>query len=145
MAVIVILGIVSVSAEAIFTGFADYRLDVTAKKIVSDLRFAQELAMDTHGSYRISFDVGADRYTVYSKNSTTVPTRDPFTGQDFIVVLNQDLFQGVGLQSATFGGGSFFVYDSKGAPSSGGTIVLSSGGKTRTVSVVGGTGVVRIL
>ena len=49
-------------------------------------------------------------------------------------------FDGVSLTSANFGADNFVVFDSRGAPSSVGTITLETGGHTRVLSVDGLSG-----
>jgi len=142
--VIVILGIMSASALTVFTGSTEYRLDATARKIASDLRYGQQLAMDNHGSYRISFDVASDEYVLYDRDSTSDPAKDPFTGTDFVVELNTEIFSGVTLAKVDFGGSAYVEFDKEGTPSAGGTIYIASGGLKKKIEVLSQTGLVRV-
>lgn len=49
-------------------------------------------------------------------------------------------FDGVSLSSASFGADDFVVFDSRGAPSSAGTITLETGGRTLVLTVDGLSG-----
>jgi len=141
--VVAILGTVSVTALAMFTGNDEYRLDATAKKIVSDIRYAQQLAMDNHGSYRITFSTATDSYVLYDKDSTTTPARDLFTGSNFTIQLGSDIYSGVTLTQAAFGLSNYIEFDDDGAASSAGNITISTGSLTRSISVLD-TGLARI-
>jgi len=143
ISVVVILGIVSATALTMFTGSSEYRLDAAARKIVSDIRYAQQLAMDNHGSYRISFDTSSDSYTLYAKDSNTTPATDPFTGTAFTVQLDSDVYSGVTLTEAVFGSRSYVVFDEEGDPSSTGTIAISAGRMKRSITLLD-TGLARI-
>lgn len=141
--VMVVLGILSVSATAIFSGTAEYRLDGTARKIASDIRYAQELAMDTRGTYTLKFFVEENCYTLFAKDSTQTPEEDPFTRGDYTIDLDEEEYGGVSLASASWGGLPFFSFNPQGVPSSGGSVVLACGGRTRTITVLAETGLVR--
>lgn len=49
-------------------------------------------------------------------------------------------FDGVSLSSASFGADNFIVFDSRGAPSSAGTIALETGGRTLVLTIDGLSG-----
>ena len=142
--VVSLLGILSVSAVAIMPGLTSYRLNGAARKIVSDLRYAQELAMDTHGTYSICFSVAGNWYALSAKDSTSEAGTDPFSGDSYIVQLNQDPYAGVFLSSSDWTGANLLSFNPRGEPSSAGQIRIVSGGKTRTITVVAETGLVRL-
>lgn len=134
--VVVIVAIVSVTAYAAFSGDTEYRLDVTARKIASDIRYAQQLAMDNHGSYRISFSTLDDSYTIYEKDSTSTPAKNPFTRFNFVVELDQGVYLGVTLDAVSFNESTYFQFDREGVPSSTGSVTLACGKMTKKIEVL---------
>jgi len=134
---------VRVSAIPMFTGNDEYRLHATAKKIASDIRYAQQLAMDNHGTYQIDFSTAGDSYTLYDMRSTKTPAIDPFTGSNFTVQLDADIYSGVTLTEAGFGLSNAIEFDKEGTPSSSGKIGISAGGMTLSITVLQ-TGLTRI-
>ena len=140
---VTIVGILCVTAEAFFSGFTEYKLDAAARRIASAIRYLQERAMENHGDHRIVFDTAQNRYALYAMSPSAHLLKDPFTGQDFIVDLDEEIDSGIALASVSFGG-SQLTFDSKGAPSSGGTIQITASKMKKTVTVVQETGLVRI-
>lgn len=141
--VITIMGTLSVTAIGIFTGDSEYRLDAAATKITADIRYAQQLAMDNHDDYRITFNKTGSSYSLYNLDSPTTPITDPFSGSSFTVQLNTDIYAGVTITEATFGLSTYLDFDDEGNASSSGTITIAAGKLTRTISVLS-TGLTRI-
>jgi len=141
---VTIVGILCVTAEAFFSGFTEYKLDAAARRIASDIRYLQERAMESHGDHKIVFDTAQNRYALYAMSPSQQLLKDPFTGQDFIVDLDEEIDSGITLSSASFGGSQSLTFDRQGAPSSGGTIQITASKMKKMVTVVQETGLVRI-
>lgn len=117
------------------TGF---RLPLAAEKVARDLRYARQKAMDTRVPYGLDF-AAPDNYWVFRSYSATFAV-DPLTRGNYDVWLDTGDFAGVTISSATFGAFDSVRFDPSGTPSSGGSVVLTAGGSTRTVSLEAGTG-----
>ena len=141
---VTIVGILCVTAEAFFSGFTEYKLDAAARRIASDIRFLQERAMETHNDHMIVFDKTQSRYALYTMSPTQQLLKDPFSGEDFIVDLDEDIDSGIALSSVSFGGSASLTFDHEGVPSSGGTIQITVSKMNKTVTVTAETGLVRI-
>ena len=131
-----------------------FRLDGAAQKMLSDMKYAQRLAMARHQIYGVSFKPPQERYIVY-QGSEAAPVDDPFRpGNDLIVDYDDEKqFRGVDLHSAGFGGGMEVRFDSFGVPLDGsdvplgnaGSVVLRCGGKEVTIQVTPSTGKVEVI
>jgi len=141
--VIVIVGIMAALTIPRFNTFYGIKLSGAAKKVTSDIRYAQQLAVTRHENYNINF----------SPNGYTV-TRvlggfaiDPFTRGNFNINFISDPQYGGIAVVTTFGGGILqfnwegVPCDSAGAPLvSDNNITLSYQGNTRTLIVTRDTG-----
>ena len=65
--VITLLGILSWLAYPSLAAIGEIRLDTAARRVVSDLRYAQNRAICSHTVHGVRFDVGEGRYTVYAE------------------------------------------------------------------------------
>ncbi len=125
--VIAILGIVGAIAIPRFAGATTrYRLDLAASRLEGDAVLAAEWARSAGQSHVMSFDTGADRYTIISGADGSGATRaDVFLGQSPY---------SCDIQSVTLsGGGAKLVFDGFGRPSMGASVTLRVGDATRTV------------
>jgi len=111
-----------------------YRVEAACRRIVSDLQTAQTRAVATSASITVSFDTVAETYTATfpspeqpATNYTVNLTRDPYAAQ---------------ISTATFGSGTSFSFNGFGLPSSGGTVVVTSGAVTGTLTVDADSGAV---
>jgi len=150
--VIVIVSILMAVAVPRFQAFNTVKLNGAVKKIVSDIRYAQQLSLATHDTYRLSFDPSADKYGVLRANDSQY-AKDPFSRKDFLVDLKNDKrYGGVDISSASFGGttGLQFTWDglvqnTNGANlTSEGSTVISYKGQSMTIYVRPLTGTVRV-
>ena len=141
--VIVIVGIMAALTIPRFNTFYSIKLSGAAKKVTSDIRYTQQLAVTRHENYNINF----------SPNGYTV-TRvlggfaiDPFTRGNFNINFNSDPQYG-GIAAATTFGGGILQFDWEGVPCnsagaplvSDNNITLSYQGNTRTLIVTRDTG-----
>ncbi|HEY2924510.1 MAG TPA: GspH/FimT family pseudopilin [Candidatus Eisenbacteria bacterium] len=146
-----ILGIVSWLAYPKVVAMDEIKLDTAARRLASDLRYAQSLAMSRRVIHGILFNPAAERYTVFAPNSAT-PITDPADRAKTLTVdyTSRTEFLGVQIQSASFGTTPGVTFDYFGVPrdtsgvdlTTSGRVVLSYQGVTDTVLVAPQTGMV---
>jgi prepilin-type N-terminal cleavage/methylation domain-containing protein len=150
--VIVIVGILAVVTVPRFQAFNVIKLNSAVKKIVSDIRYTQSLAVSSHDMYGMTFDTGLEKYEVRRVRDSAL-ARDPFTRQNFTVNFGTDpLYGGMNIVSANFGSTAGLRFDWQAAPyngnnaslSSEGSVVVSYRGAAMTIYVAPGTGSVRV-
>lgn len=150
--VIVIIAILAVLAIPKADSYYTIKLEGTARKIVSDIRYTQRLSIGKHEDYGVEFNTGADSYRVYrvSDNSTAV---DPLTRGNFTIDFTTDSeYKGIDISSADFGGTSKVRFTSLGVPqdangnnlTSAGTVTISFKGSSKTIGITPNTGRVSI-
>lgn len=107
---------------------ARYHLDAAAKRIVIDLEYARTQAMTRSKAQSITFDVGADSYSIAGIED--LKTRSATYG----VALSGEPYR-VDLASATFGGSATATFDIYGIPNAAGTVVVQNGSGKRTITL----------
>jgi type II secretory pathway pseudopilin PulG len=126
--IVLILIVISVLAAVVTPKFAEFysgiKLSSAAKKLVNDIRYAQNLATTTRTHHKISF-TSAGSYRVLNV-STGNPVRDPLTQADFIVDLTRSEFSGVNITLPTGLAGDYVEFDGLGIPYDGGGVIGSS-------------------
>ncbi|MBU1871798.1 MAG: prepilin-type N-terminal cleavage/methylation domain-containing protein [Candidatus Omnitrophica bacterium] len=142
---ILIIGILAAIAIPRFESFYSIKLDGATKKVVSDIRYIQQLALSRHTNCRIDFNPAANTYSAQEEvpqdSGNWVSAIDPFTHAALSVDFNNHTqYQGIGIDSAGFGGSSVLQFNWLGAPQSGGSLVLVYQGRSRTISVESNTG-----
>lgn len=137
---VAILSVVVVSPEN------DLRLKGVSKKLIFDIRYAQQLAISRHINCGVSFSPASNSYFVYIGNTST-KAKDPHSGADLLVDFSADNFyQAIDLVSTNFGNLIYFdsmgiPYSSSGLPlASSGIIVLTQGNFSRQVLITPNTG-----
>lgn len=104
-------------------------LYVTGSKLISDIRYAQSLAVSDGSRYGVEFVPGSEIYRIYKDTpATLIP--DPRNPSSSYVV-NYTTAQehtGVDLVNANIGGGQRLEYDWKGIPYAGSGSALTSDG-----------------
>jgi prepilin-type N-terminal cleavage/methylation domain-containing protein len=151
--VITILGILSWLAYPNISAKDEIKLDAAARRLASDLRYAQSRAIGTRVVHGLFFEPALSRYTVFAPNIAS-PVVDP---ADRARALQVDFsrkieFQGVAISSAAFGATRGVTFDYFGVPrDSGGTdlaatgrVILTYQGLADTIEVTPGTGKVVI-
>lgn len=153
-----IAAIVGITAIPIFADLGGSQAEGVARKLVSDLSYARRLARSRNGVYGITFNAGADQYTVsyYDLSSgAETPVTDPLTGTDMLADFSRisGIFglKGIDIRTPNFGGGAKALFSPEGVPAdatglaltTAGSVVLAGGGRTFTVSVQPNTGMVR--
>ena len=134
LAALVIIGILSaIVVTRLDLSFTSSRVSVDggAYMIASDIRYAQEFAMANRVLKTVTFNAGSSVYTFSSNPASPSDNMDP-SGQ---------LPSGV-----TIGGNFTVTFNSLGEPTAGGggSVTVSGGGLSRTISVVNYTGKVNI-
>jgi prepilin-type N-terminal cleavage/methylation domain-containing protein len=135
---------------AVFTVGTDLTGDRAAalgRKLVSDLRYAQQLANSTQA--RSGVVLSSTSYTIFTSNSSATPATNPFKGTSYVVNMTGD-YANVTLSNTLTGG--IVRFDSLGIPYQGTdgsqtalaaaqTITVSSGsGSVKTITIEANTG-----
>lgn len=146
--IITIIGILAV--VVVISMPTSPKLNGVANKLMSDLRYAQQLAISRGGTSGVSFDPLNNSYFVYIGDTSTKAT-DPHTRADLLIDYDTDNeYAGVILSSTNFGDQISFNYlgapfdSSNAALSIPGTITLQYGSDTQDVTIEPGTGGVKI-
>lgn len=115
--VIVIIGIVSVSAYVLYPSTTPFNLNSVAEQLKADIRLTQTLAMSiTNATYSITIASGS--YQVTGNSSVTLPS------------------------GATLSPAQTITFDQHGVPAAGTTVTVTVGSSTRVLTVNGVTGYV---
>ena len=147
-----IIGILAMLAVPERTVFHEVKLRAAARRLVSDLRYAQSRTMASRVSHHVVFDPGHDRYAVTVRGGA--PVTDPADRGRALEMDYRlhDEFRGVTIASASFGGAPEVAFDFLGAPrtasgsalTGAGTVVLSYEGIAAVVEVAPGSGTARV-
>ena len=140
---IVVIGILSYLGMANLSNSNDsIKESSLAKKILADVRYAQEMAMSHGQLVQFIVETGQNRYSLKWADNSYVQT--PMAEKDFIVDVDDSYFVGVSISSTGFSSGTL-QFDSQGAPLNNGstlsveTTLLQLNGSA-TLRVVPGTG-----
>ena len=154
--VMVVTGILAVSAISAYFGVEDNRVDGAAKRLASDLAYARQMALTENGVFGIAFDTVNDTYAVHEFDpATAVETTIANTLTQTAAATDFDGIpgmEGVTIQVANFGGTQTVRFSSNGTPqddneadlAAQGTVVLNHSGVTRTITVQANTGEINI-
>ena len=166
--VIVIIGILTIMAFPRIDVFRLLKFQGAGKKILSDIRYAQSVAVLNHLYTGIQFLPnsalpGSNVYSVYFCNNTPCipvtaanwpPMIDPLSRANMAVnYANDPQFKGISINSAAFGSSNMLVFNTDGAPvdavsnvvlTGNGSVVLNYSGETISVSVAAKSGKVYV-
>jgi prepilin-type N-terminal cleavage/methylation domain-containing protein len=106
----------------------DQQLNLAVRRITADLALAQSRANYGSASVTVAFNPNANSYQIVGLPDPDRPA------QTYTVNLGADPYR-VTLSSANFAGSTNLAFDGYGTPLAGGTLVLSLGGATRTLTV----------
>jgi Tfp pilus assembly protein FimT len=113
-----------------------------ARMIVSDLQYAQNEAIAGQTPVTITYDVGAEAYTLSNASGVLI---HPITEEDYVVDFSSDSrFNEVDIVSASFAG-DWLSFDEIGAPDESGSITLQAGPHAMRIDVAYATGAVTIV
>ena len=151
--VILVISILAVVLIPKIGGIHSFKLDGAGRKLVSDMKYAQKLAMSRHQIHGILFEPAQEKYTVY-REGADAPIEDPHRpGTSLIVDYDDEHFAGVDLYSANFTGGNEVRFDCFGAPSDAsdtpltatGEVVLKYSGGEIKIEVTPNTGKIEMV
>lgn len=157
--VIVIIGILTALAVPRFNAFYALKLDAAVKRIRSDIRYLQQLAISQHADTRIVFNAAGNSYTAWSCNGSGAsctawsPATDPFTRGSLLANFNSDpQYGGIDISAADFRSEQTLRFDWQGAPYNGsgqplltdGTLALAYQSNSKSIYVTANTGRVRV-
>lgn len=149
--VIVIIGILVSVAIPRFNSFYAVKFSGAIKKVVSDIRYVQSLAISRHETCRIVFDSLNNTYSVYLANNSLAI--DPFTRGSLQINFNTSpQYNGIDITSVNFGGTNTLRFTWEGVPQDGngtnlsadGSVGFSYQGNISTIYITPNTGKVRV-
>jgi prepilin-type N-terminal cleavage/methylation domain-containing protein len=159
LVVVVILGIASAIVLPQVTSQDDTSAASAARVVMADLLYAQNRAIDMQTTHYVAFDTANQQYTLYSSMSPATVLQHPVYQNNYVMTFGQsgsnNISQSVTLSSANFNGQTTIAFDETGVPysynagvatplSSAGTIVLTSGDYSLTISVAPDTGEITV-
>jgi prepilin-type N-terminal cleavage/methylation domain-containing protein len=133
IAVIVVLGILAITAIVKSAFVVQSNLDAVVKSLRSNLQFAQDLAM-THGSTYGFHCRSATQYEIY-EGAPGTPARNPLDGTAFVITISPVQFSGTPADIPFLKSGSPDI-------AADATINLVGGGGARMITVQQDTGFV---
>lgn len=148
--ILVIVGILAAAALISGTAKGPIRLEAACQRLVSDLRYIQQMAMAEQVRFGISFDTSQESYFGYRMN-TSNKAKSPHTQSDLEVDFDgMREFNEIEITSTNFS--DAIEFDSMGAPynasgvmlSSEGIVTLTDGTNSKTVRIEAVTGKVKI-
>jgi prepilin-type N-terminal cleavage/methylation domain-containing protein len=127
--VVLIVGILAaVAAPKYSAALTSFRLQAVADRIAGDIRYAKRMAQQNSATQTIVFDAAANSYTLAGVADANHQAR---TYQFSLTDLEYDC----DLVSADFGGSATLTFSIYGRPVSTGTVVVSCGGATSTLTI----------
>jgi prepilin-type N-terminal cleavage/methylation domain-containing protein len=157
LVVVVILGIASAIVLPQVSSNEDMNTSAAARTVMADLLYAQNRAIAMQTMHYVTFDTTHQQYTLFSWPATVL--QHPINLSNYIMTFGQsgpnNISQSVALTSASFNGQPTIAFDETGVPysynagvttplSGTGTIVLTSGGYSLTISVAQDTGEITV-
>ena len=127
--VIVIIGVVSAIALPRFSqATARQQLDAAADRLVSDLELAQARARSSSQTVTVSFNRGAESYTVSGGG-----------GDSFTVELDESPYNSL-IGTASFNGSTTLYFNGYGIPNSSGKVVVKSSSNVKITVLLSESG-----
>ena len=135
--VLTIIGVMAaIGAPRYANSLAVYRTQAAAKRVAADLALARSRARTTSVGQTIAFNVAGSAYTVSGAKG--------LDGQAaYAVALSAEPYAAT-IVSAAFNATTSLSFDRYGQPASGGSVVVRSGGFTKTVVVDAVTGLASV-
>ena len=138
MIVILVLGILAAAGAPKFVTSLNYhRADAAARGIVLAIHTVRSAARTASQQKSIAFDIADNSFTITGVVNPDHPT------QVHKIKLSGSAYR-TKLTSANLGGDGILIINGFGIPDSGGTIVVTTGNKSRTVVVDSDTGTATI-
>lgn len=136
MCMVIMVIFTAIAAPRYARSIAHYRVDMAARRLSGDLNWARTLARTQSQSQSVVFNSSASSYTL-----SNVPNPDN-ASQTYSVSLSSDPYDST-LTSVSFTNGTL-TFTGFGAPSSAGTVVLTCGTFTKTITVSADDGAVSV-
>jgi prepilin-type N-terminal cleavage/methylation domain-containing protein len=159
LVVVVLLGITSALVLPQVTANDDLNVSAAARAVMADLLYAQNRAIAMQTMHYIAFDPVNQQYTLYGSMSPQQVLTHPVHQNNYVMTFGSvginNISQTVSLTSASFNGQTTLAFDETGVPYSytggvatpitgTGTIVLTSGSCSLTISVAQDTGEITV-
>jgi prepilin-type N-terminal cleavage/methylation domain-containing protein len=143
--VLVIVGVLAALAVPKMEGFYAMKLSGAVKKVVSDIRYVQRLALTEHTNCRVVFNALSETYAAEKEypnaSNKWVRITDPFTNAGLLINYKTDpQYSGIDIISSNFGGTSTLLFNWQGIPQSSGSVSLSYRGNNNILTVENNTG-----
>jgi prepilin-type N-terminal cleavage/methylation domain-containing protein len=134
-AVVLIIGILAAVATPNWAAvLSKYRADAAAQRVVTDLARAQSLAYSTSTTQTLSVNVAQSSYQIIGLRGLDRAS------STYAVDLTAEPYRS-SITSASFAGATQISFDGYGQPTvANGSVVVASGGQTRTITVDPTTG-----
>ena len=148
--VLVVVAIVGIAGAVVVPQMlrsGTMQLQAGSRIIIADLLYAQNEAITRQSPRRVVFDTDNHSYklTDTAGAALTVSWKNGADGNYTVDFKNDARFNRVQISAASFGGSKTVEFDALGAPSSGGTIDVSSGSLKYRITVAAFTGRVTIV
>ncbi|HEY1686402.1 MAG TPA: GspH/FimT family pseudopilin [Tepidisphaeraceae bacterium] len=137
MCMVIMVIFTAIAAPRYAESIAHYRVDMAARRLSGDLNWARTLARSTSTSVSVSFNTTSSAYTLNGVADPDMPT------QTYSVNLLNNPYKST-LSSASFNSATTLTFDGYGSPSSAGSVVLTCGSFTKTISVSADDGAVSV-
>ena len=118
--VISIVGIIAATAYINFNSGTTVRLEAATKKMMSDISYAQELAMSNGNSVQVIVSTAENQYSLKWGDGSYVD--NIMGGGNFVVDFDHSNYTGVSINSTGLTGGTL-TFNSVGIPLTGGSII----------------------
>lgn len=154
--IVIVITLIAILAWLAFPSIGalgEMRLDAAARRVASDIRYAQNRAIGSRTVHGVRFDIASNRYIVYAVNSGSAIVNPANRGQNLVVsfaALTET--RGVSIESASFGSTPGVTFDYYGVPrdsagvdlAAAGRVVLLYQGQRDTIQVTPQTGAVQV-
>jgi len=134
MVLAIIATLAAIAAPRYANSLAHYRVEMAARRILADLKYARLFAYIASSSQSVTFYPASDRYEMPAREDPDHP------GSPYDVRLCDEPYH-ADLTSVSFvGGGDTVTFDGFGMPDRGGSVTLQAGNHTRSVLIDAETG-----
>lgn len=142
--VVVILAIAAMTAIPMLSSGGSVQVRSAANMIAADLEYAKSMSISRGQNYSVVFDKSAESYSIKDQSDAVIPhpvkKGFPYT----INFKNDGRLSKVDITNVDFNSTDRVKFDCLGSPDNGGTISLSAGGPTATITVEPVTGFITI-
>ncbi|MEM8865195.1 MAG: GspH/FimT family pseudopilin [Planctomycetota bacterium] len=129
MIVVLVMGILAgVAAPRYMQALDYYRVESAAKRIAADFRYARQKAIDDAAERKVVFDLASDSYELLS-----VGNLDRQANAYIVSPANEGY--AVDITAADFGGQATCTFSHLGDAADAGSVTITSGGESRTITV----------